>query len=168
MLGFTAVTTFFSSKLGKVIIALALLAAIIGTIYSGMLYVSNLKSEVTRLEGENTTLVTTIEEQVKEAERTEKELKEINDSKRSLQRTINVLVKQQNSLQKKFDKVKMNGTKRDIGYIAYKKPELFTKIINKATGYALRCAELASGSPLTENDLKNTECAELIQLIQGK
>ena len=165
---FTVITTFFSGKLGKVIIALGLIATIVGVLYSGMMYVSNLKGEVSRLEGENSSLLLAVETQAQEAILTQIELKQINESKKSLQNTINKLAEQQTSLQNKFDKIKFNGSERDLGYIAYKKPITFTKIINKATGYALRCAEIASGSPLTEEDSKNTECPIMIEDIQSR
>ena len=51
--------------------------------------------------------------------------------------------------------------KHDIGNLAENKPGLVEKIINKASNSAARCMEIASGSPLTEEELNgapNREC----------
>lgn len=71
------------------------------------------------------------------------------------------------SLEDKFNKIKPNGEKRDIGKIANKKPNLFNNIINRATKNSLRCLELATGSPFNEKELKegyvNRECPEFFE-----
>ena len=46
--------------------------------------------------------------------------------------------------------------KHDIGNLAENKPGLVEKIINKASDSAARCVEIASGSPLTEEELNGT------------
>ena len=46
--------------------------------------------------------------------------------------------------------------KHDIGNLAENKPGLVEKIINKASDSAARCMEIASGSPLTEEELNGT------------
>ena len=51
--------------------------------------------------------------------------------------------------------------KHDLGNLAENKPGLVEKIINKASDSAARCMEIASGSPLTEEELNgkpNREC----------
>ena len=66
---------------------------------------------------------------------------------------------------KKLQKDKSDLSKRlgkhDIGNLAENKPGLVEKIINGASKKALRCVEIASGSPLTEEELNgkpNKEC----------
>lgn len=53
---------------------------------------------------------------------------------------------------------------RDIGVLARKKPYLVEKIINNASDARMRCFEVASGSPVTEDDInaKNTVCPHII------
>ena len=73
-----------------------------------------------------------------------------------------------NALEKKFNKVSKNFGTRDIGKLAERKPNVIAKVINNATKNALRCFEVAAGSPLTEAELKankrsefNAECPSI-------
>ena len=64
-------------------------------------------------------------------------------------------------LQADKDKLSNRLSKHDIGNLAENKPGLVEKIINKASDSAVRCMEIASGSPLTEEELNgspNREC----------
>ena len=56
-------------------------------------------------------------------------------------------------LQEKFNKRSINFGTRDIGKLAEVKPTLIERVINNATKNALRCFEIASGSPLTHDEL---------------
>lgn len=53
----------------------------------------------------------------------------------------------------KFNKRSINFGTRDIGKLAEVKPTLIERIINNATKNVLRCFEIASGSPLTHDEL---------------
>ena len=59
-------------------------------------------------------------------------------------------------LQKDRDALNNRLGKHDIGNLAENKPGLVEKIINKASDSAARCMEIASGSPLTEEELNGT------------
>ena len=64
-------------------------------------------------------------------------------------------------LQADKDNLSNRLNKHDIGNLAENKPGLVEKIINKASDSAVRCMEIASGSPLTEEELNgspNREC----------
>ena len=72
----------------------------------------------------------------------------------------------------RLDKEKANLAKKlgrhELDILAANKPGLVGKIINKASDNALRCFELLTGSPRTENELKankksqlNSECPTL-------
>ncbi len=63
-------------------------------------------------------------------------------------------------------------SEHDLAYLASKKPELVQKIINKASDKAIRCFELLSGSPLTDNERNakdgksfNSECPWLFDTL---
>ena len=60
------------------------------------------------------------------------------------------------SLQADRDALNKRLGKHDIGNLAENKPGLVEKIINKASDSAARCMEIASGSPLTEEELNGT------------
>ena len=58
--------------------------------------------------------------------------------------------------------------RHDLGQLAYNKPGLVVKIINKASNNANRCIAIATGSPLTEDEINavkksqiNGECPSL-------
>ena len=62
----------------------------------------------------------------------------------------------------------INKKDRDIGKLAIEKSKVIERIINKASDKAARCMEIASGSPLTEEEKNatkkseiNTECPSL-------
>ena len=59
-------------------------------------------------------------------------------------------------LQADKDSLNKRLGKHDIGNLAENKPGLVEKIINKASDSAARCVEIASGSPLTEEELNGT------------
>ena len=61
-----------------------------------------------------------------------------------------------------------SGEKRDIGNLAEQKPKLMQRAINRGTKNALRCMEIAMGSPLTEKEKNavkksqiNPECPDV-------
>ena len=67
------------------------------------------------------------------------------------------------NLQKDFEDLDKRFTKknRDIGKIAEKKPEAFEKILNNAGKNANRCMEIASGSPLTDEEKNATRKSQI-------
>jgi predicted phage gp36 major capsid-like protein len=66
-------------------------------------------------------------------------------------------------LQKKFEK-------RNFDQLTKKKPDAVEKKINRGTEYALRCNELVTGSPLTDEEktgkVRNSICRDLIELLR--
>jgi len=66
-------------------------------------------------------------------------------------------------LEGKFNKRSRNFGTRDIGKLAEVKPSLIERIINNATKKVLRCFEIASGSPLTHDELAARKKSETNQ-----
>jgi predicted negative regulator of RcsB-dependent stress response len=52
-------------------------------------------------------------------------------------------------------------SKHDLGFLAQSKPNLVEKIIDKASQDVLRCFEIQSGSPLTQEELNATKPSEI-------
>ena len=52
-------------------------------------------------------------------------------------------------------------SEHDLNYLATKRPGLVEKVIDKATENVLRCLEIASGSPLTEDEINATKRSEI-------
>jgi len=59
-------------------------------------------------------------------------------------------------LQKDKEDLSKRLGKHDIGNLAENKPKLVERIINGASKSAARCVEIASGSPMTEEELNGT------------
>ena len=75
---------------------------------------------------------------------------------KKIRATLETLEKEKAKLQKDKDDLTKRLGKHDIGNLAENKPKLVEKIINGASKSAARCVEIASGSPLTEEELNGT------------
>ena len=129
----------------KIILGLILLAGAGG----GYLYVNKLQKDNAILKTNQVKLETAVAESNQVIEQQSKDLKKI--------RTTLKLVEELNDrLQADKDSLNKRLGKHDIGNLAENKPGLVEKIINKASDSAARCMEIASGSPLTEEELNGT------------
>ena len=134
----------------KIILALVLLAGAGG----GYLYVTKLQKDNAILKTNQVKLETAVAESNQVIEQQTKDLKKIRS-------TLKEIDEQNAKLQKDRDALNNRLGKHDIGNLAENKPGLVEKIINKASDSAARCMEIASGSPLTDEELNgtpNTEC----------
>ena len=82
--------------------------------------------------------------------------------------TLSTVQKQKDELQGDKDNLSKKLQRHDLGQLAYNKPGLVVKIINKASANATRCIAIATGSPLTEDEVNavkksqiNGECPSL-------
>jgi len=120
----------------------------------GYLYVKKLQKDNAILKVNQIKLETAVEDNNKVIEQQTKDLKKIRSTLKDLDET-------NKRLQEDKDKLSNRLNKHDIGNLAENKPGLVEKIINKASDSAVRCMEIASGSPLTEEELNgspNREC----------
>jgi len=134
----------------KLILMLIMLAGAGG----GYLYVKKLQKDNLTLKINQSKLETAIEDNNAVIEQQTADLKKIRT-------TLSELDKVNKKLQADRDNLNKRLSKHDIGNLAENKPGLVEKIINKASDSAVRCMEIASGSPLTEEELNgspNREC----------
>ena len=120
----------------------------------GYLYVKKLQKDNAILKVNQIKLESAVEDNNKVIEQQSKDLKKIRT-------TLSKLDEVNEKLQADKDKLSNRLSKHDIGNLAENKPGLVEKIINKASDSAVRCMEIASGSPLTEEELNgspNREC----------
>ena len=120
----------------------------------GYLYVKKLQKDNAILKVNQIKLETAVEDNNKVIEQQTKDLKKIRT-------TLSELDEVNKKLQADKDNLSNRLNKHDIGNLAENKPGLVEKIINKASDSAVRCMEIASGSPLTEEELNgspNREC----------
>ena len=129
----------------KIILTLVLLAGAGG----GYLYVNKLQKDNAILKTNQIKLETAVAESNQVIEQQSKDLKKIRSTLKEVEELNDRLQADKDSLNKRLGK-------HDIGNLAENKPGLVEKIINKASDSAARCVEIASGSPLTEEELNGT------------
>ena len=129
----------------KIILALVLLAGAGG----GYLYVNKLQKDNAILKTNQVKLETAVAESNQVIEQQSKDLKKIRSTLEKVEELNDKLQADKDSLNKRLGK-------HDIGNLAENKPGLVEKIINKASDSAARCMEIASGSPLTDEELNGT------------
>ena len=120
----------------------------------GYMYVKKLQKDNLTLKINQSKLETAIKDNNAVIEQQTSDLKKIRT-------TLSELDETNRKLQEDKDNLSDRLNKHDIGNLAENKPGLVEKIINKASDNAVRCMEIASGSPLTEEELNgspNREC----------
>ena len=135
-------------------IKLILMVIMLAGAGGGYLYVKKLQKDNLTLKINQSKLETAIEDNNAVIEQQTSDLKKIRS-------TLSKLDEVNKKLQEDKDNLSNRLNKHDIGNLAENKPGLVEKIINKASDSAVRCMEIASGSPLTEEELNgspNREC----------
>ena len=120
----------------------------------GYAYVQKLQKDNAMLKTNQVKLETAVADNNAVIEQQTKDLKQIRN-------TLTIIEEEKKKLEKDRDALNKRLGKHDIGNLAENKPGLVEKIINKASKNATRCTEIASGSPLTEEELNgspNREC----------
>jgi predicted transcriptional regulator len=133
---------FSSLKIGLVLVMMAGAGG-------GYLYVQKLQKDNATLKSNQIKLETAVEDQKNVIESQAADFKKIRSTLDKVQKEKDKLEKDKASLAKRLGK-------HDIGNLAENKPGLVERIINGASKNATRCAEIASGSPLTEEELNGT------------
>ena len=128
---------------------IALIVIMLAGAGGGYLYVTKLQKDNAILKSNQIKLESAVEDQKSVIEQQTKDLKKIRDTLTKVEETNKKLQADRDSLNKRLGK-------HDIGNLAENKPGLVEKIINKASDSAARCVEIASGSPLTEEELNGT------------
>lgn len=136
----------------RLIFTIILLTGLAG---AGM-YVTKLRADNAILKANQIKLEMSIETQQKTINKQKEDFEKILEANKQMNILVNSLREDLQALDKRFNK-----GNRDIGDLAVKKPKLIEKIINKASERAKRCVEIASGSPLTEQELNATKKSEI-------
>ena len=133
---------FSSLKIGLVLVMMAGAGG-------GYLYVQKLQKDNATLKSNQIKLESAVKDQKNVIESQAADFKKIRSTLDKVQKEKDKLEKDKASLAKRLGK-------HDIGNLAENKPGLVERIINGASKNATRCAEIASGSPLTEEELNGT------------
>ena len=133
---------FSSLKIGLILVMLAGAGG-------GYLYINKLQKDNATLKSNQIKLESAVEDQKAVIENQAEDFKKIRSTLTKLEEEKAKLEKDKADLSKRLGK-------HDIGNLAENKPKLVEKIINGASKSAARCVEIASGSPLTDEDLNGS------------
>ena len=143
----------------RMIMTMVIVAGLAG----GVIYVNKLRSDNAILKANQLKLEASVESQKKVIAKQKEDFQAIMKANKELGVLINNLKKDLQDLDKRFTK-----KKRDIGKLAIERSKAIERIINSASDKAARCIEIASGSPLTEQEINatlksqiNTECPSI-------
>jgi len=127
----------------------------------GIAYVYKLKADNAVLKENQIKLEEAVNEQQQVIAQQKEDFDKILQTNKELNNLTQVLQQDLDRLDDKFNKTNASGKKRDIGDLANARPSSVEKIINRATGNAIRCVEIAMGSPLTEKEINATKKSEI-------
>ena len=132
------------------------------------LYVMKLRSDNAILKANQIKLEEAVSSQQAVIEQQKQDFESIMAANKTLQESRDILKAELQNLDDKFNKINASGKKRDIGDLAVNRPSSVERVINLASDNALRCVEIAMGSPLTEKEINavkpseiNSECPSL-------
>ena len=128
---------------------------ITGIACAGM-YVMKLRSDNAILKANQIKLEEAVSSQKELIAKQQEDFKEILEANNKMNELVANLKKDLDDLDKRFNK---GG--RDFGKLAIEKTETIQRIINGASDKAIRCVEIAGGSPLTEQELNATKKSEI-------
>ena len=132
----------------------------IGIIASALMgagiYVMKLRADNAILKENAIKLESAVADQKNLIENQKKDFQEILDANNKMNELVGVLKKDLEDLDKRFNK-----KNRDVGKLAIQKTESIERITNGASALATRCIEIASGSPLTEEEKNATKKSQI-------
>ena len=120
------------------------------------MYVMKLRSDNAILKANQVKLEEAVSSQKELIAKQQEDFKEILEANNKMNELVANLKKDLDDLDKRFNK---GG--RDFGKLAIEKTKVIQKIINGASDKAIRCVEIAGGSPLTEQEINATKKSEI-------
>ena len=127
---------------------------------AGLWYVTGLRADLAISEQNSKKLTDAVEQQEAAVAQMRQEQQQIRDANNQLNTTIQLQNKDLTNLQDRFTQ-NAAGQKRDFGKTAAARPEALERAVNRGTQNALRCLEIASGSPLTESEKAASKPSEI-------
>ena len=147
---------------------LVMVGILVSSLAGAGLYVMKLRSDNAILKANQIKLEEAVSSQQAVIEQQKQDFESIMAANKTLQESRDILKAELQNLDDKFNKINASGKKRDIGDLAVNRPSSVERVINRASDNALRCVEIAMGSPLTEKEINavkpseiNSECPSL-------
>ena len=119
-------------------------------------YVMKLRSDNAILKANAIKLESAVAEQQDLITQQKEDFQEILAANKKMNQLVNVLKKDLEDLDKRFNK-----KNRDVGKLAIQRTESIERITNGASALATRCIEIASGAELTEKEKNATKKSEI-------
>jgi len=127
---------------------------------AGLWYVTGLRADLAVSQENSRKLAEATQKQEAAIAQMRQEQQQIRDANAQLNTTIQLQNRDLTNLQDRFTQ-NAAGQKRDFANTAAARPESLERAVNRGTVNALRCLEIASGSPLTEKELAATKPSEI-------
>ena len=137
-------------------IKIVMVGLLITGIAGAGMYVMKLRSDNAILKANQMKLEEAVSSQKELIANQKKDFQEILDANNKMNELVSVLKKDLDDLDKRFNK-----KNRDVGKLAIAKTESLERITNGASALAMRCVEIASGSPLTEDEKNATKKSQI-------
>ena len=137
-------------------IKIVMVGLLITSIAGAGMYVMKLRSDNAILKANQMKLEEAVSSQKELIANQKKDFQEILDANNKMNELVSVLKKDLDDLDKRFNK-----KNRDVGKLAIAKTESIERITNGASALAMRCVEIASGSPLTEDEKNATKKSQI-------
>ena len=135
---------------------LVMVGLLITGIAGAGMYVMKLRSDNAILKANQMKLEEAVSSQKELIANQKKDFQEILDANNKMNELVSVLKKDLDDLDKRFNK-----KNRDVGKLAIAKTKSIERITNGASALAMRCVEIASGSPLTEEEKNATKKSQI-------
>ena len=135
---------------------MVMVVIMIGGLAGAGMYVMKLRSDNAILKANQIKLEEAVSSQKELIAKQQEDFKEILEANNKMNDLVANLKKDLDDLDKRFNK---GG--RDFGKLAIEKTKVIQKIINGASDKAIRCVEIAGGSPLTEQEINATKKSEI-------
>ena len=133
----------------------------LATAGGGFLHYKTVKADLEVAKANNAKLEQGIADQKAVIEQQAKDFQNILAANKALEETNRILNAEMKALDDRFNKINAQGEVRDIGKLAIERDRSVERVINSASKKAMRCVEIAMGSPLTEKELNATKKSEI-------
>jgi len=151
---------------GGVGLKLAIALALVSVLSGGVIYVQSLRMSLQVAQENQAKLEGVVSSQKAVMDQTNRDIEKMREINQNLSIEMSVARRDVSDLEKKF-REGPGGKPRNISADALRDPQKLQDKINRGTHQALRCNEIATGSPLTEDERsgkeRNAICPELIK-----
>ena len=127
----------------------------------GFLHYKTVKADLETAKANNLILEQSVEGQKAVIEQQKRDFSSILAANQTLKEQNQILQREFTALDERFNKINGQGEVRDIGKLAVERSRSVERVINNASNKAMRCVEIAMGSPLTEKEINATKRSEI-------